>query len=373
MSLLGDIGRVLRGEITADARKLIYGRVENVVGWESYDPQSVRPGTAYMQWYLQEMWLRRERDWLNHYYPLVYSVTSIQFGSTELSLPRTLGEFAFGQGEDFSNLSDALRLNYPMTAPLPYNGGAVEIAAALVGVRNQDGLAQLVAAVGQLATTLAVPQLSAVASFAGPVANTIDTVMGQGSQRFALGLHQLFKSGGEEELREGYYLCGDYDEPFDFNYVKVKGGRLVRADNEAPVRDFNYMLFRLEVNESRDDLEGLTVIFDLVKEAQKAAVAPDGMAQANSLIRDAMRTAWESTDLTIADRNRVALKIKDQFNDYLKLMGIAGEGAAVDESDLRRPIADRVRDIAPHDAIAIADADMRRKIFGGDESDDPDE
>ena len=367
MSLLSDIGQLLSGRTSSPSRKLAYGRVENVVGWPSHPgPQGFPPavpGTVYFRWFLQEMWLRREREWLAHYYPLVYASTSVQFGAGDLELPATLGEFDRTPQGKFVDLSNTLRLNYPMTPLLPYNGGTVELAAALVGIKSQDGIEQLVKAVGALGAALAVPQLSAVASFAGPVANTVSVLAGQGDKRLELGLHQTFAHGSQEELTAGYYLAAAVDDGLELRKYRVNEGFLEYADVPGKrVREFDYMLFRLETMTDRDDLEGLTAIFNLVAEAERAA-DNDRLDRAKAYVRDAKRAAWHSQDLTKADRARVPKVIDDQFASYLQTIGISGGGAAYEAIQEERGLLARVREIPAEQALGLSEDDVANIVF----------
>lgn len=361
VGLLSDIWDVVNGRTSADASKLAYGRVERVSGWDAYDPAPVQPGTAYFQWWLQEMWLKVEREWLSHYFPLAYSVVTLRFGDDDIELPSSLGEFSLGAGQDFSNLRDALLLNYEMTPPLPYNGGTVELAAAMVGVRSQEGLREIVGAVGELGKVLMVPQLSAVAAVAGPIAKTLDTVLGQGDRRFELGLHQSFKSDSEEELRAGYYIAAQWDGQLDLNTLQVHEGRLVRAnDPTVPVREFDYLLFRLETSGTRDDLDGLAEISTSIAEAEDAAQRDD-MEEARSWLRKAKMSAWRSPDLTKADRKRLPGAIEAQFVDFLKVHGLAGDGAGVDASSAT--LSERVAATPASDALTVDDVEVLAQVL----------
>ncbi len=361
MGWIRDIGEILQGETHGPAPKLLYGRIDETSGWD-HDGTPAVPGTAYMQWFLQEMWLPHERQWLDHFAPIAYSSVTLSFGNKNVEIPRSLGDFKFAGVEDLKNLQDTLRPNYPMTHPLPYNGGVVELSAALVGLKTSSGLKEMMTALDQLSAVLAVPQLSAVVAVAGPVANTLDSVLGQSKEHLELGVHQAFKYGSEEQLRSGYYLAAHREGgPKVLSQLMVKNGALCwkRAD-EPPVREFPYMLFRLEMLPERDDVEELTTIFDWMKKAEEAADG-DRMPEARKFVQQAGLAAWNSPDLTRADRKRVPVALRDRFQEFLKVQGLAGDGASVDgpEAGVRALISRT----APGEALLRSDDDVLRAIF----------
>lgn len=155
MGLFQDIAYTFKHGPLKDAQKLQYGRVENVIGWPELGPnisasskqEPVKPGTAYFKWWLQEMWLPHDMEWLSHYHPLVYSQVKTKLGPKQVNIPMTLGEFKFTNNNSLKNLDNALRLNYEIMPLVPYNGGTVELSAALIGVRNQDGIGNIFQAV----------------------------------------------------------------------------------------------------------------------------------------------------------------------------------------------------------------------------------
>lgn len=130
MGLIDDIKSLFDGP-KDPAKKLLYGRVRSIDSL----PAPVKPGTAYVQWWLSELWLRYDREWLSHYHPLVYSNVKMNVGPREISIPITLGADEFSNNTEFTNLNKAIKLNYKMTPLVPYNSGSIEIAAALIGAQ----------------------------------------------------------------------------------------------------------------------------------------------------------------------------------------------------------------------------------------------
>lgn len=356
MGLIANLLELLKGNTTEDSKKLSYGRIASVEGWPGYDPNPVAPGTRYIQLWLEEMWLKRAREWLNEFYPMAYSVTTVQFGDATVTLPTSLGEFSFDGDHDFSNLSRALRVNYAMTPVLPYNGGIVELRAALVSIRHAAGLKDAISAVNQFSKLLNVPQLSAVVSVAGPFADTLDALLVGGRQGLILGLHQSFKHGGEEEIEAGYYITAN-KEDVRFSDLVVDNGLLRWKASRQQVREFDYMLFRLEVSAERDDYHGLKAIYDPMVEAENAAKRGDtGLDEAKAWVTTAKLAAWRSLDLTAADRKRMPAVLQQEFDDYLTLIGVGGGGAGAEALPTKIETKERLRrGVTADEALAMPD------------------
>lgn len=360
MGWIRDLVSILQGEVTAPSRRLLYGRVPHVTDWE-HDPTPVEPGTHYLRWWLQEMWLKDERVGLDHYTPLVYSTVKLTYGNEQLEIPATLGDFKFAGLDDIKDMSAVLKLNYPMTNYLPYNGGSVSLAAALVGVRTVAGVKEILEAAEELSGVFSVPQLSAVTAVAGPVVKVLDSVLGRGDQHVALGLQQTFSHGGQEPLRSGYYVTARTDAgPGLLDELEVNNGTLCHRGTDKPFNSVDYLLFRLETSEQRSDVEGLSGIFDLVGKAEAEALN-DNLPGAQKYLQQAKLAAWQSDDLTRADRKRLPGALDVRFAQYLQTMGIAGGGAGLTEEV---PLGELVAQVTPEAALAMNDAQVLEVIFG---------
>lgn len=313
MSLVENIVSFVRGGAHDPAKKLVYGPVNLVEGWQ-YSRAPVGSGEKYFRIYIQEMWLRWSREYLAQYRPMVYTVVELHFGDQDLQLAFVAGEFKFGQ-HDFSQLQDALLLNYPITGPLPFNGGTVTLSAALVGLKTGDVLAGAVKVMSSFADVVGAPQLSAVMTVARPLAEGLDALLSP-AQQFHLGLHDTFAQGSQQQLSAGYFAVLDADASLSVKDLLVIDGRLTYARDRAPVRDHNYMLFRVETFSERDDYKSLRTIFGPLDEAENTAMN-GSVPQAQPLLKTAQLAAWRSADLTTADQRRFPAYLQQQFSEFL--------------------------------------------------------
>ena len=85
-------------------------------------------------------------------------------------------------------------------------------------------------------------------------------------------------------------------------------------ESSEPLTGVTYMLFRIEARAERDDWTGLKDISDSFKEALKYLGESDEEKAKLAFNRAAM-LARMSPDLTRADRGRVALALKEEFEE----------------------------------------------------------
>lgn len=388
MSLLSNLIKILSGETHEAPPDLTWGWIESVEGWAGYDPAPVEPGTSYIQLYLSEMRIPTARAWIGTHYPLVYSATSFRLGNEVVEYPATAGNLDIAQVREKLDLNTAIRLNYPLTPQLPHNGGSVEIAAAMRRVSIGSGLPQLLEAVEGLGKALNVPQLSMVVGFAEPVGKVIEALTSEGDEPLLLGLHQLFKTQGEEPLRGGYFLAAKYSNFGDLSEFKVQDGQLQWAQTGVPVDDLDYMLFRLEVAGERDDYEGLASVYDPLQKARSIVEdrrnRPGWHEEVAIQLEAAAIAAWDSNDLTEADRRRLPGVLRREFDEFLVSLGLEPLGASAapvaeavaeaednaEAGDGRGPELDNaalqraLRTISPADAMRFSDHQVMSAIRG---------
>jgi hypothetical protein len=98
------------------------------------------------------------------------------------------------QGVTEADLRSFIRLNYPMTALMPFNGGVVELVTALVAMRGGDSVASVIKVMGDLSKMLVVPQLSAALGLALPIASGVQNLIGGADGQIHLGVLWLPKT-----------------------------------------------------------------------------------------------------------------------------------------------------------------------------------
>jgi hypothetical protein len=98
-------------------------------------------------------------------------------------------------------------IRFPLTGLMPYNGGVVELTAAMLAVKGDDFVKRFITVVSDFSSLLVVPQFSTALGMIGPVANGVEELVGTTDGTFHLGLHLGLtgKDGiGDNKLRAGY-------------------------------------------------------------------------------------------------------------------------------------------------------------------------
>jgi len=272
------------------------------------------------------MFLEKEIDWFSEWYPVTHTLVTFQFGDQTLEIPHVAGASQL-KGLTEGNLQKLISLNYPLTTLMPFNGGVVDIVAALVAMKGKDYISSVVKVLGDLSQLLVVPQLSAALSLALPIANGVQDLLSGSAGEMRLGMHQALvgKGGAGSNLLRGGYItvidapAEDYPEAKLF----VKQDRLYFGDTMAVsqlLTGVTHMLFRIEPWDKRDDWTSLKTIQEPLDEMHRMLVEGED-EKADLAKKRAIIMAKTSPDLTRADRNRVALAIKEEF-DQAKAGGL---------------------------------------------------
>jgi len=289
------------------------GRVTYTDGRKAEDTQ-LQSGNHYFKLWLVQMFLRNDRDWFSSWHPAVHSAISFEFGNTSQVLTNVTGP---------SNLKDLkadhldkfITLNQPLTSLLPFNGGTVSLDAGLLAMQGTSDVRDLIKAIGSVAGLLAVPQLSGALAVAGPLAETVGSLVGVTDGRLMVGINQTFSTtggGAEALLRAGYFavLSATADD-----YAKDKFS--VEADelkyDSKTLTGVNYLLFRIECRDTRDDWDELASIRDPYREALKM-LQTGHVPEAEAYLRQSITASLSAPELTKnVDRRRVVTQLKTRF------------------------------------------------------------
>ena len=313
-----NLWETITGLFRRNAKQYLYvaippGRVSG--GQE--DSDALVAGRDYFRIWLTEMSLKRDRDWFSSWHPAVHSLIRFQFGTEVIDLPNIVGERGL-PGVDADHLDRSVSLNHAMTSLIPFNGGVVEVTAALLAMQGKDYLKGFIGVLSNFAGLLNVPQLSAALTVAGPVATGIQEVLGGSNGDMHLGLHQSYvhKGGGANELKPGYFVAVLATEanlaPSSLCVVNDRLRVGQDPDHNQPFEGFAYLLFRVQKETIRDDWEGLVSIMGPF-EAAIDALGDGAPELADARFRAALAATLKSPDLTQADRRRVSQVLSERF------------------------------------------------------------
>jgi len=337
------------------------------------DDREIVASHHYFQIWLADLKLENARDKFKAWHPAVYSVVGLEFGSNK---PEQISHVAGQSNLDKSiptGASADVGLNYPLTAVMPFNGGSVEFEAGLVAVPGEDDVKGFLDVLHDFSKLLVVPQLSAALAVAGPLAAGISKLVGASDAHLLLRHHDAWTGIDEEAqpapdqpgrgnpMRAGYFAVVAADEKqFRKDHLRVKGGRLHFGPDEKKseaLTGYDYMLFRVDRLDTRQDWKYLTTIQEpyqdaigLLQTAINDAENKDKLlASAKQRLSQAKLAALRSKDLTdIVGRNQVITKLQESFDAALKALG---SGAAADS--LPTDLDQVLQDLMPPEAAAV--------------------
>jgi hypothetical protein len=327
-----------------------------------YSDEPLESGKHYFRLWLTEMFLTKEVDWFRRWYPMAHSLVVLQFGDQQIEIPHIAGPSHL-KDVDEAHLERFVTLDHPMTGLMPFNGGLVEVAVALLAMKGQDYIASVGKVLGDLSKLLIAPQLSGVLNIALPVASGIEDLLGGQSGEIHLGLNQSFTGkdgGGANVLRGGYFaVVRGREADYPAAQLWVVENRLRRGptlSESTPLEGVTYMLFRIESQTNRDDFRSLKSIADPFKEALRYLAEGDE-DKATDALRRTLLLVRTSPDLTRAHRSAVASALREEFDEAKREgLGAVSPGAvSLDEIVRRR--AGSVDD-------ALARAPSLQRLFG---------
>jgi len=280
----------------------------------------------YFQLWLDEMFLKDERKWFSEWHPTVHSAVSLEFGDQKQVITRIAGASMLENVDD-KHLNRVIAQTMKLTGLIPFRGGSVRINAALLAMKGQDSVKQLIDVLGEFSQKLAVPQLSAALDVAKPLAAGVSAIVGITDGEMMLGVDTTLD---EESLEGGsfalVYATKGEVPPGDLS-ISDKRLRFRGAD----LTGYHYMLIRVVRFDARNDWDSLNAIMQPYQQA--VDLLTDGQSDAGKkALKKAVGAALKSMDLTETDRRRVIDALKKRYADAEELVGSGAFSEDVDNS-----------------------------------------
>ncbi|CAM2011029.1 hypothetical protein [Acanthopleuribacter pedis] len=284
------------------------------------------PGTAavankhYFRLWLRAMVLSRKRKWFEDFSPMVHSLVKLQYGRQPfVEIPHAAGQFNL-KDVKAGNLERVVSRDHPLTSLLPFKGGTVELSAGLFSVKQSASVDAFLKTLGSFSNLLGVPSVSTALSVASPLVAGVQNLLGADGDELCVGLEQSFTAGGGgQPLVDRHFAVFRTADHIDPDQLVLHRGQLAlqAGDGEpSPLTKVDYMLFHLEILETRDDWEVFSEIADPMNAMQTNLINGKTKEALNEL-RKALNAAAQSADLTGLDRRLVMGKIKANYDEFL--------------------------------------------------------
>ena len=287
---------------------------------------ALKANEHYFRLWLDEMFLKDERRWFTEWHPAVHSAVTFEFGDQSQVITRIAGASTL-KDVDEKHLNKVITLSTALTGLMPYRGGLVRINAALLAMKGEDSVKQLIDVLGEISTKLAVPQLSTAVNIAKPLAQGVSALVGITDGEMMLGVDATLSG---VELQSGSYaIVFATPEEVPVADLSVEAHRL--HFRKRPLEGRNYILLRIERLDTRDDWDSLSAIHDPYQQAIDLLTDGD-LPPAQKALKKAIGGALKSSDLTESDRRRVIDALKKRYADAEKLVGSGAFNEAADKS-----------------------------------------
>ncbi|MFZ1241381.1 MAG: serine protease [Anaerolineae bacterium] len=314
--------------------------------------EALQSDRSYLRIFIAEMFLESTFAWFKTWYPAVSVGVQLKFGDQ----PATVVTRVVRPPEDATK--DGVLRNYEILPLTPFNGGTVEVQAALLAMQGADYLGAVIDVLQDFSSLVAAP-LGQVLAVADKVANGLDTIMQATNGDARLPYHDTFVGAGmgANELKPGYLAIVRAEASVvDPALLSVKDGKLLYAASPRatpePFRLADYVLLRIDGPSSRDDYRELSSIDTPYQDFLSALEKLD--LEAGVTAERAIKTAiLRSPDLARFDRPRVWDAISKEIADIKQSFGITTKGAS--PRNLDKVVAHRALPLAQIESLGDFD------------------
>jgi hypothetical protein len=266
----------------------------------------VDPLTVYGSYFritVSQIFLSDSRKWFRNLYPAAHTHVRIQHADYE---PVELTHITH-TGE---NEARGVKLNYPVTGLIPYNGGTLEIDCGLIALQGGDYLQETIGVLGSFSGLISAPIEQAI-TVAGKIAEGVQNLMVGKNGQIHLNYHQAYTdTPGGNVLRPGHYaaILATKDDLKD-KTLSVQNDQLLADGN--PFTGYDYLLFRIDSVLGRPDwrLKNIQKNINAAKQAYLRRRDDEG----DEYKAAALVAIFDSPDLSEYDRSRVAQAIRDEL------------------------------------------------------------
>lgn len=287
--------------------------------------EALQSDRSYLRIFIAEMFLESTFAWFKTWYPAVSVGVQLKFGDQ----PATIVTRVVRPPEDATK--DGVLRNYEILPLTPFNGGTVEVQAALLAMQGADYLGVVIDVLQDFSSLIAAPLGQALA-VADKVANGLDTIMQATNGDARLPYHDTFVGAGmgANELKPGYLaiIRAEANE-VDPKRLSVQDGKLLYAPSSgappSPFRLADYVLLRFDGSASRDDYRHLASIAGPYNDFLAALDKLD-LEAALTAERNLKTAIFRCADLARFDRPRVWDGIAKEIEELKSSYGMGAKG-----------------------------------------------
>jgi hypothetical protein len=325
----------------------VHGLLETVQVDDAAHCKIIQEGIHYVRLVVAEMYLAKQTQFFQTYFPAVYATTQFETGGKTIDIVTLADSTKVGEKKVMTK-GAIIAKNYPLTPLIPFNSGFVQFDIGLLAIKGQNYLEKFLSTLSDFSGLLAVSQFSQALNIAVPLARGIQALFDIGE--IELHLHDALSQG----KKGGYYVAIGATElqvkKSDLRVVKDSLRQINKYDPalDSPFEDFSYMLIRIEVTKDRLDWDELEFVKAPLVKMDEALYGQDE-TNARRYLSQVSLAAQYAPEFTKADRNRVLRLIKEHYTQTKELAGFSGLRAP-EALNLQKLIS---QTLSPEDALKM--------------------
>lgn len=354
---VSDFGKWLVSKWSQKSFTPTYGRILADHTTARLNPAPLKANQHYYRVVLAQMYITKSVDFGQRRFPAVHSLVQAVFGSTTVEIPNIADTSRLG-AKEVQGANAITAQNFHLTPAMPFKGGTLKLNAGLLEVMGDNNLNSLIQVLGGFAELLVVPQLSAALNVATPLLAGIQKLVTMGNGAVKLQLEDTFSAAGIQDCY--LVVIAAPDARLDRLWVvdnQLVTGTSMEPGKHKPYTDHEYMLFRFEVFEERDDWKELAAIAEPFKEAQ-LALGRGSKKEAAAAINRAIAAALSAPELTEAQQTIAAAELRQLYEARKAVLGgqALGETPLITLDDLLRAPAMSVEDALDRGPFTLGEA-----------------
>ncbi len=270
------------------------------------------PDEAYFEIRLAEMHLRDKREYWVGYLPFALVVSDFLYDGASRTVPFFVGNRMLGELEREVGSGRVEYLNTRVAGPIPYMGADIGLFVGLFRAEVDNLAKGLFDLVESVVGAFDVGQVSAYLGLANAFSDRLGELLGIPAVQLRLGTRQEISAS---KFRSGYFAYVNCpDSEVDRRRLWVRDGRLLYAERMDAVRSYtehDFCLIQIEHLTERGDYRKLP--FHRLWIEAKRLIAQDNIGQADALLPRLMEELAVSPDFTTADRFKLQLIFKSNY------------------------------------------------------------
>jgi hypothetical protein len=270
------------------------------------------PDDAYFEIRLAEMHLRDKREYWVGYLPFAVVVSDFLYDGASRTVPFFVGNRMLGELEREVGSGRVEYLKTRVAGPIPYMGDDVGLFVGLFRAEVDNLAKGLFDLVESVVGAFDVGQVSAYLGLANAVTSRLGDLLGIPAVQLRLGTREEISAS---TFRSGYFAYVNCPETqLDRRRLWVRDGRLLHGERTDALRSYtehDFCLVQIEHLTQRGDYRKLP--FHRLWTEAKRLIAQDNIGQADALLPRLMEELAVSPDFTTADRFKLQLLFKSNY------------------------------------------------------------